>query len=87
MDKKSKSTKRLQAAKEINRIVFEYYMECSQAKAKGIPVGWMPPMNGAIEIFYAMGLQPVFPENWSPVCAAFGLAPKNFEISENMGYS
>lgn len=87
MDKKSKSTKRLQAAKEINRIVFEYYMECSQAKSQGIPVGWMPPMNGAIEIFYAMGLQPVFPENWSPVCAAFGLAPKNFEISENMGYS
>jgi len=87
MDKKSKSTKRLQAAKEINRIVFEYYMECSQAKSNGIPVGWMPPMNGAIEIFYAMGLQPVFPENWSPVCAAFGLAPQNFEISENMGYS
>jgi benzoyl-CoA reductase/2-hydroxyglutaryl-CoA dehydratase subunit BcrC/BadD/HgdB len=87
MDKKSKSTKRLKAAKEINRIVFEYYMECTEAKRQGIPVGWMPPMNGAIEIFYAMGLQPVFPENWSPVCAAFGLAPGNFEISENMGYS
>ena len=87
MEKKQKSTKRLKAAKEINRIVFEYYMECSQAKERGIPVGWMPPMNGAIEIFYAMGLQPVFPENWSPVCAAFGLAPGNFEIAENMGYS
>lgn len=44
-------------------------------------------MNGAIEIFYAMDLQPVFPENWSPVCAAFGLTSQNFEISEGMGYS
>jgi benzoyl-CoA reductase/2-hydroxyglutaryl-CoA dehydratase subunit BcrC/BadD/HgdB len=44
-------------------------------------------MNGAIEIFYAMDLQPVFPENWSPVCAAFGLTPRHFEISEGMGYS
>jgi benzoyl-CoA reductase/2-hydroxyglutaryl-CoA dehydratase subunit BcrC/BadD/HgdB len=50
-------------------------------------VGWMPPMNGAIELFYAMDLQPVFPENWSPVCAAFGLTPRNFTVSENMGFS
>ncbi len=68
-------------------MVAEYYMECVEAKASGTPVGWMPPMNGAIEIFYAMGLQPVFPENWSPICAAFGLAPENFEVAENMGYS
>ncbi|MBU3914266.1 2-hydroxyacyl-CoA dehydratase family protein [bacterium] len=87
MEKKKKSTKRLKSAKELSRVVGEYYLECTQAKAEGKPVGWMPPMNGAIEIFYAMDLQPVFPENWSPVCAAFGLTPKNFEVSENMGYS
>jgi len=62
-------------------------MECLQAKSEGKPVGWMPPMNGAIELFYAMDLQPVFPENWSPVCAAFGLAPANFQVAEDMGYS
>ena len=87
MEKAKKSTKRLAAAKELNRVVGEYYLECAAAKEAGRPVGWMPPMNGAIEIFYAMDLQPVFPENWSPVCAAFGLTPKNFEASENMGYS
>jgi benzoyl-CoA reductase/2-hydroxyglutaryl-CoA dehydratase subunit BcrC/BadD/HgdB len=87
MEKSKKSTKRLAAAKELNRVVGEYYLACAAARENGIPVGWMPPMNGAIEIFYAMGLQPVFPENWSPVCAAFGLTPKNFEVSENMGYS
>jgi hypothetical protein len=42
-------------------------------------------MNGAIELFYAMDLQPFFPENWSPVCAAFGLSPQNFEVAEEMG--
>ena len=87
MEKTKKSKKRLQSAKELSSIVGEYYAECLQAKNEGKPVGWMPPMNGAIEIFYAMDLQPVFPENWSPVCAAFGLSPRNFEVSENMGYS
>jgi benzoyl-CoA reductase/2-hydroxyglutaryl-CoA dehydratase subunit BcrC/BadD/HgdB len=87
MAEKTKSNKRLEAAKTLNQIVTEYYLECVQAKREGKPVGWMPPMNGAIEIFYAMDLQPVFPENWSPVCAAFGLTPQNFEIAEAMGYS
>ena len=87
MDTARKSTKRLSTAKELAQVVAGYYLECHQAKTEGRPVGWMPPMNGGIEIFYAMGLQPVFPENWSPVCAAFGLTPANFEVSESMGYS
>ncbi|MBU0517017.1 MAG: 2-hydroxyacyl-CoA dehydratase family protein, partial [Proteobacteria bacterium] len=87
MEKTRKSKKRLKAAKELNQVVMDYYLECVQAKAAGRPVGWMPPMNGAIEIFYALDLQPVFPENWSPVCAAFGLAQKNFEAAHALGYS
>jgi benzoyl-CoA reductase/2-hydroxyglutaryl-CoA dehydratase subunit BcrC/BadD/HgdB len=87
MDTSRKSTKRLSTARELARVVADYYLECHQARTEGKPVGWMPPMNGGIEVFYAMDLQPVFPENWSPVCAAFGLAPANFEISERMGYS
>jgi benzoyl-CoA reductase/2-hydroxyglutaryl-CoA dehydratase subunit BcrC/BadD/HgdB len=87
MEKTQKSTKRLKTAKELQKVVTDYYLKCISAKSEGKPVGWMPPMNGAIELFYAMDLQPVFPENWSPVCAAFGLTPKNFMVSENMGYS
>ncbi|RJP94855.1 MAG: 2-hydroxyacyl-CoA dehydratase [Desulfobacteraceae bacterium] len=87
MEKQTKSNKRLKTAKELQKVVTEYYHQCTAAKVEGKPVGWMPPMNGAIEIFYAMDLQPVFPENWSPVCAAFGLTPQNFEVSEQMGYS
>jgi benzoyl-CoA reductase/2-hydroxyglutaryl-CoA dehydratase subunit BcrC/BadD/HgdB len=87
MEKTQKSTKRLATAKELQKVVAEYYLRCISAKPEGRPVGWMPPMNGAIELFYAMDLQPVFPENWSPVCAAFGLTPRNFTVSENMGFS
>jgi len=87
MEKSGKSSKRLESARELKNLVGNYYAECSRARGEGRPVGWMPPMNGAIELFYAMGLQPVFPENWSPVCAAFGLTPTNFGVSENMGYS
>jgi len=87
MEKSAKSKKRLQTAKELPLIIADYYRECHEAKIEGRPVGWMPPMNGGIELFYAMGLQPVFPENWSPVCAAFGLTHQNFAVCENMGYS
>jgi benzoyl-CoA reductase/2-hydroxyglutaryl-CoA dehydratase subunit BcrC/BadD/HgdB len=87
MEKTKKSKKRLNAAKDLNRVVGEYYMECASAEAQGRAVGWMPPMNGAIELFYAMDLQPVFPENWSPICAAFGLTARNFEVSAARGYS
>ncbi len=87
MEKTQKATKRLATAKELQKVVADYYLRCISARSEGRPVGWMPPMNGAIELFYAMDLQPVFPENWSPVCAAFGLTPKNFTVSENMGYS
>ena len=84
---KRKSTKRLEAARDLNRVVADFYLEGHEAKRSGRPVGWMPPMNGVIELFYAMDLQPVFPENWSPVCAAFGLAPGHFERSEGLGFS
>ena len=87
MQKTGKSKKRLDSAKELNRIVAEYYLSGHEAKAQGVPVGWMPPMNGAIELFYAMDLHPVFPENWSPICAAFGMTPAHFETTERQGYS
>jgi benzoyl-CoA reductase/2-hydroxyglutaryl-CoA dehydratase subunit BcrC/BadD/HgdB len=87
VEKTRTSQKRLESAKALNQLVLRYYQECLEAKAKGKPVGWMPPMNGAIELFYAMDLQPVFPENWSPLCAAFGFTKQNFQVSEGLGYS
>lgn len=86
MEKKA-TQKRLETAREVKNLVADYYQEAMEAPQKGKPVGWLPPMNGVIEMFYAMDLQPVFPENWSPLSAAFGLAPQNFQVSEARGYS
>jgi benzoyl-CoA reductase/2-hydroxyglutaryl-CoA dehydratase subunit BcrC/BadD/HgdB len=87
MERAQKSHKRLATAKGLQQIVADFYLEGHEAKRTGKPVGWMPPMSGLIEIFYAMGLMPAFPENWSPVCAAFGLIDKNYETAESMGFS
>jgi len=85
--KAKSSRKRLRSSKELWSIVPKYYAEAHAAKAEGKLVGWMPPMNGAIEVFRAMDIVPVMPENWSPVCAATGLAPECMEAAEKMGYS
>lgn len=87
MNKTGSSRKRLQTARELQQVVTSFYQQGMSASREGRLVGWMPPMNGVIEIFYAMDLQPVFPENWSPLSAAFGYAPQNFQVSEAMGYS
>ena len=87
MEKAKSSKKRLRISKELWSIVPQYFADAHAAKAEGRPVGWMPPMNGAIEVFRAMDIIPVMPENWSPVCAATGLAPECMEAAERMGYS
>ena len=85
--KAKSSKKRLQISKELWSIVPQYFADAHAAKAEGRLVGWMPPMNGAIEVFRAMDIVPVMPENWSPICAATGLAPECMEAAERMGYS
>lgn len=85
--KTKSSKKRLQISKELWTIVPQYFAEAHAAKAEGRPVGWLPPMNGAIEVFRAMDITPIMPENWSPICAATGLAPECMEAAERMGYS
>ncbi|RJP68029.1 MAG: 2-hydroxyacyl-CoA dehydratase [Candidatus Abyssobacteria bacterium SURF_17] len=85
--KAASSKKRLQISKELWRLVPQYFAEAHAARTNGKLVGWMPPMNGAIEVFRAMDIVPVMPENWSPVCAATGLAPECMEAAERMGYS
>ncbi len=87
MEKAKSSKKRLQISKELWSIVPQYFAEAHAAKAEGKLIGWIPPMNGVIEVFRAMDIVPVMPENWSPVCAATGLAPECMEAAERMGYS
>lgn len=57
-----KTQKRLQTNTALRQIISDFYAEGHKAKAEGRPVIWIPPMNGMIELFYAMGITPVFPE-------------------------
>ncbi|MBU4370804.1 MAG: 2-hydroxyacyl-CoA dehydratase family protein, partial [Syntrophaceae bacterium] len=82
-----KTRKRLQANTALRQIITDFYAEGHRAKAEGRPVIWIPPMNGLIELFYAMGITPVFPENWAPLCAAIGTSQKNFEYAAQRGFS
>jgi benzoyl-CoA reductase/2-hydroxyglutaryl-CoA dehydratase subunit BcrC/BadD/HgdB len=87
MTEEKKTTKRLHANKALRRIITDFYADAHRAKAEGRPVGWIPPMNGLIELFYAMDIHPIFPENWAPICAAIGTSTNNFAYAEKKGYS
>jgi benzoyl-CoA reductase/2-hydroxyglutaryl-CoA dehydratase subunit BcrC/BadD/HgdB len=87
MTDEKKTTKRLRANAALRQIIADFYADGHRAKAEGRPVGWIPPMNGLIELFYAMDIHPIFPENWAPLCAAMGTSPVNFARAEGRGYS
>jgi benzoyl-CoA reductase/2-hydroxyglutaryl-CoA dehydratase subunit BcrC/BadD/HgdB len=87
MTEEKKTRKRLEANRALREIIAEFYADGHRAKAEGRPVGWIPPMNGLIELFYAMDIHPIFPENWAPLCAAMGTNTANFEFAERRGYS
>ncbi len=82
-----KTRKRLRANAALRQIIEEFYADGHRAKAEGRPVGWIPPMNGLIELFYAMDIHPIFPENWAPICAAIGTNAANFDSCAARGYS
>jgi len=84
---RKKTAKRLKANSALRRIIADFYADGHRAKAEGRPVGWIPPMNGLIELFYSMDIHPVFPENWAPLCAATGASAGNFASAARMGYS
>jgi benzoyl-CoA reductase/2-hydroxyglutaryl-CoA dehydratase subunit BcrC/BadD/HgdB len=87
MMEEKKTTKRLKANTALRQIITDFYADAHRAKAEGRPVGWIPPMNGLIELFYAMDIHPIFPENWAPICAAIGTNTNNFTYAERRGYS
>ncbi len=80
----SKSIKSLKTANEVFTNVLEYYKRGYEAKASGSTkivyhTGWDP-----VEIDYAMGLIPMFPENFSAACGATQLSIPLIEVAESM---
>lgn len=84
--KTEKATMSLETTKEIYFMVKNYYQEAWQVKNEGKPVAWMG-VGDPIEIFRAMDILPVFPENFSAACGAKQLTARSCEVAENEGFA
>jgi len=84
----SKRTRRsLSAAREVTSLVAAHYMSAVQAHNEGRWVAWLTAVGPPLEMLYAMGIQPLFPENYACVVAVMKVARNMFDISEAYGIS
>ncbi len=84
----SKRTRRsLSAAREVTSLVVAHYMSAVQAHSEGRSVAWLTAVSPPLEILYAMGIQPLFPENYACVATVRKASRNMFDISEAHGLS
>ncbi len=84
----SKRTRRaLSAAREITDLVLAHYLSGIQAHREDRWVTWCTAVAPPSEILYAMGIQPLFPENYACVATVMRGTPKMFDVSEAHGLS
>jgi len=77
----------LSAAREVTSLVAAHYMSAIQAHSEGRRVAWLTAVGPPLEILYAMGIQPLFPENYACVVTVMKAARNMFETSEAYGIS
>lgn len=63
-----------------------YYQELQEARAKNIPVAYMPGC-APVELFYAMGVLPCLPENYVTIATARQTGQRFCEVAEGRGMS
>jgi benzoyl-CoA reductase/2-hydroxyglutaryl-CoA dehydratase subunit BcrC/BadD/HgdB len=63
-----------------------YYAAGEEARQKGIPVAWVTAVF-PVEIIYAAGLFPYYPENFGAVAAARKVADQLSAVAEARGYA
>ena len=82
-----KSQKRaLQTSYEAGTILKNYWAEIHAAKQAGKPVAWASG-NGPVELLYAFGILPAYPENYAAVLAAKQMALEFCQSAESKGFS
>jgi benzoyl-CoA reductase/2-hydroxyglutaryl-CoA dehydratase subunit BcrC/BadD/HgdB len=70
----------------MKEMMTNYYEKGKEAKRQGIPVAWVTAVF-PVEIIYAAGLFPYYPENFGAVAAARKVADKLSAVAETRGYS
>src|SRR4030043_92843 len=86
-EKKKRAITRLESSALGRPLVNKMYMEGGLAGMEERPVAWSMVnwWEGDI-IMRAMGVTPVYPENYGTVCAALGAAQKYMGISASEGF-
>ncbi len=81
-----RSRKGLETTKTLYPILKEEYLKAYKAKQEGKVVAWVT-VYFPVEILHAMGIVPVFPENYAAMCAAKQRSVEFCEAAEMQGYS
>lgn len=78
--------KTFKTAAFMKELMAKYYQEGKEAREKGIPVVWITAV-APVEIIYAAGLFPYYPENFGALAAARKVADKLSMVAEARGYA
>ena len=78
--------KTFKTAAYMKELMAKYYQEGKEAREKGIPVVWITAV-APVEIIYAAGLFPYYPENFGALAAARKVADKLSMAAEARGYA
>jgi benzoyl-CoA reductase/2-hydroxyglutaryl-CoA dehydratase subunit BcrC/BadD/HgdB len=83
---KSKKGRSLNSSYQAGTILKEYWEGAKRHQAEGRPIAWVSG-NVPIELFWALDIYPVYPENYSAVIASIQRAQEFCEEAEQIGFS
>jgi benzoyl-CoA reductase/2-hydroxyglutaryl-CoA dehydratase subunit BcrC/BadD/HgdB len=81
-----KKGRSLDSSYQAGIILKEYWEGAARHAAEGRPVAWVSG-NVPIELFWSLGVYPVYPENYSAICASLQRSQEFCEEAEQKGYS
>ncbi|HEY3316068.1 MAG TPA: 2-hydroxyacyl-CoA dehydratase family protein [Bacillota bacterium] len=82
----AKAAGRLKADAELKKLMARYYQGVFWAKRVRRPIAWITS-GTPVEPLYAMGIVPVYPENYGAILGSRKVAAEFCEIAEGAGYS
>jgi len=86
LNTQAKKGRALDSSYQAGGILKDYWERARQHQAEGRPVAWVSG-NVPIELFWAMDIFPVYPENYSAVLASAQRSQGFCETAEQLGFS
>ncbi len=86
MNTQARKGRSLNSSYQAGAILKDYWERAQRHQAEGRPVAWVSG-NVPIELFWSMGIFPVYPENYSAVLASAQRSQEFCEAAEQLGFS